>query len=221
MRTKPNAKGVASVSFRPTLNSYVETTTSLFSFISGGRLNMKSRWLSTFLVLTLAVLGLTANVAYSQGTTGDIEGTISDTNGSPLPGASVEIKSTALQGTRTAVTDAAGRFRFPAVPGGSYTVTAALSGFGKVERTNVRVALGATATLPITLSVSVKEEIIVTGEAPVIDTAKTTIGVSASTERISRLPLARNFTSIATTAPGTGTDTLGGITFYGATSLEN
>src|SRR5450759_4601676 len=95
------------------------------SFNSGGRLNMKSRWLSTFLVLTLAVLGLTANVAYSQGTTGDIEGTISDTNGSPLPGASVEIMSTALQGTRTAVTDAAGRFRFPAVPGGSYTVTAA------------------------------------------------------------------------------------------------
>src|ERR1035437_10452176 len=108
MRTKPSAKGVASVSFRPTLNSCVETTTSLFSFISGGRLNMKSRWLSAFLVLTLAVVGLTANVAYSQ-TTGDIEGTISDTNGAPLPGASVEIKSTALQGMRIAITDAAGR----------------------------------------------------------------------------------------------------------------
>jgi hypothetical protein len=182
---------------------------------------MKSRWLSTFLVLTLAVLGLTANVAYSQGTTGDIEGTISDSNGAPLSGASVEIKSTALQGTRTAVTDAAGRFRFPAVPGGSYTVTAALSGFTKVESTNVRVALGATATLPITLSVSVKEEIIVTAEAPVIDTTKTTIGVTGSAEQLSKLPLARNFSSIAFRAPGTGTDVLGGITVYGATSLEN
>ena len=100
---------------------------------------MKSRWLSTFMVLALAVLGLTANVAYSQ-TTGDIEGTISDSNGAPLPGASVEIKSSALQGTRTAVTDAAGRFRFPVLPSGTYTVTAALSGFTKVERTNVRVA---------------------------------------------------------------------------------
>jgi Carboxypeptidase regulatory-like domain/TonB dependent receptor/TonB-dependent Receptor Plug Domain len=182
---------------------------------------MKSRWLSTFMVLALAVLCVTANVAYSQGTTGDIEGTISDSNGAPLPGASVEIKSVSLQGTRTAVTDAAGRFRFPAVPGGTYTVTAALSGFSKVERTNVRVALGATATLPITMTVSVKEEIVVTGEAPVIDTAKTTIGVSSSGEQISRLPLARNFTSIASTAPGTGTDNSGGITFYGATGLEN
>src|SRR5450756_2517373 len=179
MRTKPNAKGVASVSFRPTLNSYVETTTSLFSFISGGRLNRKFRWLSTFLVLTLAVLGLTANVAYSQ-TTGDIEGTVSDTNGSSLPGASVEIKSPALQGTRMAVTDAAGRFRFPVLPSGSYTLTAALSGFTKVEKTNIRVSLGATATLPITMSVSVKEEIVVTGEAPVIDTTKTVIGATLS-----------------------------------------
>jgi outer membrane receptor protein involved in Fe transport len=182
---------------------------------------MKSRWLSTFMVLALAVLGLTANVAYSQGTTGDIEGTVSDSNGAPLPGASVEIKSSALQGTRTAVTDAAGRFRFPALAPGTYTVTAALSGFTKVERTNIRVALGATATLPITISVSVKQEIIVTGEAPVIDTAKTTIGVTGSAEQISRLPLARNFTSLATTAPGTGTDNSGGITFYGATGLEN
>jgi hypothetical protein len=181
---------------------------------------MKSRWLSTFMVLALAVLGLTANVAYSQ-TTGDIEGSISDSNGAPLPGASVELKSPALQGSRTAVTDAAGRFRFPALPSGTYTVTAALSGFTKIERTNVRVALGATATLPMTMSVSVKEEIIVTGEAPVIDTTKTTGGVTASAESLQKLPLARNFSSIAFRAPGTGTDAALGVTVYGATSLEN
>ncbi len=181
---------------------------------------MKFRWLSTFLVLTLAVLGLTANVAYSQ-TTGDIEGTVSDTNGSSLPGASVEIKSPALQGTRMAVTDAAGRFRFPVLPSGSYTLTAALSGFTKVEKTNIRVTLGATATLPITLSVSVKEEIVVTAEAPVVDTAHGIIGATTSAETIQRLPLARNFTAIAQTVAGTGTSVGGGLTVYGATGLEN
>src|SRR5450759_4135692 len=86
---------------------------------------------------------------------------------------------------------------------------------------SVAVALGATATLPITLSVSVKEEIIVTGEAPVIDTTKTTIGVTGSSEQLSKLPLARNFSSIAFRAAGTGTDKAGGVTVYGATSLEN
>ncbi|MEO8054777.1 MAG: TonB-dependent receptor [Acidobacteriota bacterium] len=181
---------------------------------------MKTRWLSIFVVLALAVVGLTANVALAQ-TTGDIDGTVTDANNAPLPGASVTITSPALQGTRTAVTDAAGRFRFPALPGGNYTVTGALSGFTKSERRNVAVRIGGVASVPLTMSVSVKEEVVVTGEAPVIDTAKTTIGVTGTSEQISRLPLARNFTSVATTAPGTGTDNSGGITFYGATGLEN
>jgi hypothetical protein len=181
---------------------------------------MRSRWLSTVMVLALAVLGLMANEARSQ-TTGDIEGAVSDTNNSPLAGASVEIKSSALQGTRLAVTDAAGRFRFPALPPGVYAVVASLSGFTKVERSNIHVRLGATVTIPISLSVSVKEDIIVTGEAPVVDTTRTVIGTTTSAESLQKLPLARNFSSIAFRAPGTGTDVAGGVTVYGATSLEN
>ncbi len=181
---------------------------------------MRFRRLRTFLVLTLAVLGLTANVAYSQ-TVGDIEGTVTDTNGSPLPGASLEAKSPSLQGARTKVSDAAGRFRFPALPPGVYTVVASLSGFGKVEKSNIRVQLGATATIPISMSVSVKEEIVVTGEAPVVDTTKTSVGTNATLESIQRLPLGRNFASIANTVAGTGTDVSGNVTVYGATGLEN
>ncbi len=181
---------------------------------------MRSRWLSTFVLLALTVLGSMANEARSQ-TTGDIEGAVSDSNNSPLAGGSVEIKSSALQGTRTAVTDAAGRFRFPALPPGDYAVVASLSGFTKVERSSIHVRLGATVTIPISLSVSVKEDIIVTGEAPVVDTTRTVIGTTTSAESLQKLPLARNFSSIAFRAPGTGTDNAGGATVYGATSLEN
>ncbi|MGZ5382226.1 MAG: carboxypeptidase regulatory-like domain-containing protein, partial [Thermoanaerobaculia bacterium] len=180
---------------------------------------MESRWLSTFMVLALAVLGLMANVAYSQ-TTGDIDGTISDSNGAPLAGASVEIKSSSLQGTRMAVTDAAGRFRFPALPPGIYTVIASLSGFTTVEKNNVRVTLGAVASLPITMLVSVKEEIVVTGEAPAVDTTRNRIGGNASIDTIQRLPIGRNFASIADTVGGSGSD-IAGLTVYGATGLEN
>jgi outer membrane receptor protein involved in Fe transport len=189
-------------------------------------LNRKSRWLSTFLVLTLAVLGLTANVAYSQ-TTSEIEGTVSDTNGASLPGASVEIKSTALQGMRTAITDVAGRFRFPAVAPGNYTVTAALSGFGKVERTNVHVSLGSTATVLITMTVSVQEAIVVTGEAPAVDVASTTTGTTYTARVISQLPVGRNYADIVRSQPGVQTDTgeVQGrslaLSIYGSTSAEN
>ncbi len=181
---------------------------------------MRNRWLSAAVALVLAVVGFGTLPALAQ-TTGTIEGTVADSNGAPLPGVSVEIRSPALQGTRTVVTDAQGRYKFPATPPGNYTVTASLSGFTKVEKTNVRVSLGAAVTLPITLSVSIKEEVVVTGEAPVVDTTKTVIGATTSIDTIQKLPLGRNFTSIATTVAGTGTSAGGGVTVYGATGLEN
>ncbi len=187
---------------------------------------MKSRWLSTFLVLALAVLGLTANVAYSQ-TTGMIEGTVTDSNDSPLPGASVEIKSASLQGTRTAVTDNDGRYRFPVLPIGSYTVTARLSGFKTVERGNVQVTLSSTATIPVRMEISALAEIVVTGEAPVVDTTTTTTGTTYTANVISHLPVARNYADIVRSQPGVQTDTGEtqgrslALSIYGSTSAEN
>ncbi|MEO7918268.1 MAG: TonB-dependent receptor [Thermoanaerobaculia bacterium] len=176
--------------------------------------------MSALLALVLAVAGGFSNVAFAQ-TTGDIDGSVMDQNGSPLPGVSVEIKSASLIGTRVVVTDGAGRFRFPALSPGNYSLTAALSGFSKAEKSSVVVKLGGTTSIPVTLGVSVKEEVIVTGEAPAVDTQRTTIGTNASLDTIQKLPLGRNFTSIATTVAGTGTDVSGGITVYGATGLEN
>src|SRR4029079_9694303 len=98
---------------------------------------------------------------------------------------------------------------------------AALAGFSKAEKSNVVVKLGGTATIPVTLGVSVKEEVIVTGDAPAVDTQRTTIGTNASLDTIQKLPLGRNFVSIASTVSGTGTDVSGGITVYVTTGVEN
>lgn len=144
-----------------------------------------------------------------------LEGTVVDQNGVALPGVSITIKSTALLGTRAAVSDAAGRFRFPALPPGVYSLTAALSGFSKIEK-DILVAAGRTANLPLTMNVSVKEEVVVTGEAPAVDITRTTVGASTNIDTIQKLPLARNYVSIATAAPGPTS-----ITTYGATGLEN
>ncbi len=76
---------------------------------------MRSRWFTTFLLVALAAFGVAANVARAQ-TTGGIEGVVSDSSDNPLPGVTVTLKSTSLQGARTAVTSAAGRYRFPAIP---------------------------------------------------------------------------------------------------------
>ena len=154
-------------------------------------------------------------------TTGDLDGTVWTRPARRCPASPSSSGLPQLQGSRTTVTDTAGRFRFPVLGPGVYAVTAQLSGFSKVERSNLRVALGATTTVPITMGLSVKEEIVVTSEAPAVDTSKTTIGTSATLESIQRLPLGRNFASIAGTVAGTGTDVSGNVTVYGATGLEN
>ena len=115
---------------------------------------------SIFPLVLAAVVAVVALPASAQ-TTGAIDGTVSDANGAPLPGASVDIRSPSLQGTRTAVTNSAGRFRFPVIPPGTYTVTAALAGFKKVERNGVKVNLDATATVMIRMEISVTQEIVV------------------------------------------------------------
>jgi outer membrane receptor protein involved in Fe transport len=170
--------------------------------------------------LFLFLAACAAGSAFAQ-TTGDLDGTVTDQNGGPLPGASVELRSPSLQGARTAVSDQAGRYRFPALSPGVYAVTAKLTGFSSAERTGLKVSLGATTTVALQLVVSVKEDLVVTAEAPAIDTTRTTIGTNATLETMQRLPIGRNFASIASTVSGTGTDVTGNITIYGATGLEN
>ena len=66
-------------------------------------------------VIVAAVMLLIRSGASGQ-TTGTIEGTVIDQGGSALPGVTVEAPSPRLQGSRTATTDNAGRFRFAMSP---------------------------------------------------------------------------------------------------------
>src|SRR4029077_15818396 len=113
----------------------------------------------------------------------------------PLPGVSVELTSPNLQGTRTAVTSADGRYRFPSVPPGAYKVTGTLSGFGKVQK-NATVTLDSTATVNLSLSLSTTPEVTVTGEAPLVDVASTTTGSNYSAKIIDKLPVGRNYADV-------------------------
>src|ERR1017187_2856253 len=91
----------------------------------------KKIWL-VLLVLPL----LLANYAWAQGIpTGTLAGRATDEQGVGLPGVTVTITSPALQGSRTAVTNANGNYTFPQLPPGEYAVKFALSGFQTVTLT--------------------------------------------------------------------------------------
>ena len=110
------------------------------------------------LLWAVALMLVTVGGAFAQGTqTGTLSGSVLSSDHQPLPGVTVSVKSSALLGTRTAVTDANGGYIFKALPPGSYKVSYDLAGFSTVEKT-VTLALGGTVPLDATLSVANVQE---------------------------------------------------------------
>jgi hypothetical protein len=186
---------------------------------------MKSVYRFSF-VLAVCLL-LAAPVVVLAQTTGKIEGQITDQSGAALPGVTVDLAGAKLQGARSAVTAADGRYRFLNLTPGDYEVTATLAGFGRVQK-RATVTLDALSTANLQMSLSTTAEVTVTGEAPLIDSSSTTSGSTFSNKVISKLPLAsRNYADIVFTQPGVQADngeTQGrsmAISIYGATSAEN
>ncbi len=175
--------------------------------------------------IAFSLLLLVPGAAAAQ-TTGDLLGRVTDEQGGALPGVTVEAQSAALQGTRTVVTDAAGAYRIVLLPPGSYRVTATLPGFARVEQV-VAVSLARTSTLDFRLAAAVREAIVVSGEAPVVDTTSAAIGTTVDEQHIRSLPSGRNYTSLVQISPGVSTQTsntdafANTITVYGSTGLEN
>jgi hypothetical protein len=163
----------------------------------------------------------------SAQTTGTIEGRITEQSGAALPGVTVELAGPRLQGARVAVTDTDGGYRFLSLVPGDYVVTATLAGFAKVEK-KATVALDVLTTANILMGLATTAQVVVIGEAPVIDRSSTTAGSNYSGRVIDRLPLSsRNYADIVFTQPGTQADngeTQGrslAISIYGSTSAEN
>ena len=141
--------------------------------------------------------------AWAQ-TTGTISGTVKDVSGAIVPGATVTVTFTSTGLKRTATTNNAGEYAFPALDPGQYDVEFRSSSFAPLVRhatLNVTERIAVDATLQVT---STQEEITVTGDAPILQTEDTTLGRVVDGQAIKDLPLAtRNFTQILALSPGT------------------
>ena len=168
-----------------------------------------------------AVLLLASSSVLRAQTTGRIFGLVLDAQGAVVPGATITVTSPALQGAQTQVSDAEGRFRFPSLPPGRYSLKAELPSFSTFEQNDIDVGLDRTVTLPITLQLAtVTSAVTVTGASPVIDQTSTVMGITASAEIYTRLPVQRDIYSIARLAPGTTDDGVGPAVL-GSTGAEN
>ena len=84
-------------------------------------------------------------------TTSAISGTVVDASGAAIPGATVTLVSTDMGSKRTAITDRAGRFDFPQLRPGSYSVKVEADGFATQIDQRVSAALGQNQTVNFTL----------------------------------------------------------------------
>lgn len=159
-------------------------------------------------LLVLGVALAPAAWAQTQATSGNILGSISDPDGAAMPGVTVTVTHNETGRVRTTVTSTSGAFRVPLLPVGLYSIEATLTGFASVEQTDVRVSIGGATEINLRMQLEgVQEVLIVTGQAPVVETSKTNVSTTIDEEAIDSLPiLGRNFTDFALLTPGAQID---------------
>jgi hypothetical protein len=93
-----------------------------------------------FAVALLTVFGGAMRDVRAQGLTGQISGTVTDSGGGVLPGATVVIKNAGTNSTRETVTGADGAFLFPDLLAGKYDITVTVNGFKTYEQKGIELA---------------------------------------------------------------------------------
>ena len=181
---------------------------------------MYARISAALVAVALVLTGL----ASAQERFGTLTGTVTDQQNSAVPGVTVVVTNIQTGEIRTFVTDAEGRYNAADLSPGRYTVAFELTGFSRVERTDINVLLGRTFDLSAQLAVgALTETVQVTGElAPLVDVRSTVTAHNVTAEEFDRMPKSRTFQSVAMTAPSVNQGTIeGGIQVNGASGSEN
>jgi len=161
--------------------------------------------------------------AAQQGTSGSIEGTITDQQGGAIASAKLTAVNQATGLTQQASSDDNGLFHFLAVPVGTYRITVEHSGFAKYS-TDITVDVAARINLPVQMAVgSQAETVTVSAAPPVLETTRSSVESVVNELAVADLPtLGRNFINFTLLTPGVTTDVrTGDISFAGQRGTLN
>lgn len=133
---------------------------------------------------------LLSSKALSQGeTTSAIIGEVWDATIAAVTGATVTITNRQTGLKRSARTDDAGRFNFPQLKPGTYSVKVEAQGFEPQQNDNVVSGLGQKQTVDFTLKVARSDEVVeVSGEAPLINPADANTSTTLNAPALENLP---------------------------------
>jgi hypothetical protein len=158
----------------------------------------------THLALIVFLVGA-ISAAHAQVVGGTIGGTVRDSTGAALAGATVTVRQFETGASRTLTTGADGAFHAPSVPVGNYSVSVKLDGFQPELRSGVSLAIGQSLVLNFTLGVAkIQQEIVVDAVSPSVNiTTQQTAGLIDERE-VKQLPLnGRSYDELLTLNPAT------------------
>lgn len=170
----------------------------------------------SMLAMLLAIIAsLTAN---AQVTTSEIVGTITDGQGKPVAGASVEATHVPSGTVYNTETNDSGRYALPGMRvGGPYTIKVMAAGFKEQSRENLQLALGTAATVNFNMSTAIDEVVTVTNDA-IFSEVRTGAATAVSNEAIQTLPtISRQISDFTRLTPQAGR----GNTFAGQDNRLN
>ena len=144
-----------------------------------------------------------AGVAQQAAGYASVSGRVTDASGAVLPGAQVSARQLDTNVTAAIAADQEGRFRFPYLKVGPYEIVVRHTGFRDATRL-LTLTVGAAFELPVALTVGALDATVtVTGEASVLESARSQIAGTVSETEVKSLPLnGRNFLELALLVPG-------------------
>lgn len=155
-----------------------------------------------------AVLLAIASLLVGQVGDAELAGAVTDPSGSPVAAAKLTLTNDESGVQRSAASDSAGRYVFPALAPGRYSLKTEAAGFRTATITQILLNVGTHLDKNVPLTVgNVQEQITVTADAPPIDTSNAEISGVVTQHQIDTLPVnTRQYLNLALLMPGTTQD---------------
>lgn len=155
--------------------------------------------------------------ALAQATSGSVTGSVQDTSGAAIVGASLKLINTGTSKAQTTTSDSSGDFQFLLTPPGIYVLEASHPGFRTFRREEVVVEADRSLSIPVTLAVGqVTDTIEVAGGTVLLEPNTSSLGTVMDRQKVEDLPLnGRNPMGLANLIP-----TVRGVGYFGGQVLS-
>ena len=170
---------------------------------TGKRLYATLKIFASSVLLLMFVLFFTSP-AFSQLTTADIVGTVTDATGAVVPNATIALTNLATNEKRTALSNGSGDYNFTLLPVGHYSISVKAGGFQASITKDLAVEAGDRARNDVHLVAGAETTIIeVTASTPLLQADSATVSSTVTARAVQDLPLnGRNFVQLVATVPG-------------------